>query len=384
MIGLAHLLTHPEPLSVWVVEGVLVVAPAALIVYGGRWIATRSLNRADRWIVAGWALGGAGVAVGLVAGYVLSEQLSGGLVTESGQLLVFGALGGSLVALLAVISTQWHYRVPDAVHPEAGSADASGVESSRTLTRREFIDVESRIPGVRLLVLAVGVYREEGARSLAASSRRFVNRTLVDLGLLRQRPYHERKRTDSDDRWEMIAPTLAATDETALDIGCASGFFTAKLADEGLSVTGIDVDEGRIETAKRTWEGREGIEFAVRRLDPENVSELPSVDVVLLLTVYHHWCDHFGRESAEGMLRELATRSTRIVFEPPGEASDRFPLVGDRPLGDDESIVEYYSALLISILDERVEVEYLGETEYRPHVRRTDPVFLIDCEDYAV
>jgi hypothetical protein len=113
LIGIVYLLANPEPLSVWVLEGVLVVTSAAIMVYGGYWITTYSLDYADRWIVAGWALGGGAIAVALVAGYVLSERFSGGLVTEAGQLVLFGALGGSLVALLTAMSIERRYNVPD-------------------------------------------------------------------------------------------------------------------------------------------------------------------------------------------------------------------------------------------------------------------------------
>jgi SAM-dependent methyltransferase len=385
LIGLAYLITHPEPPLIWSIEAILVIVPAALIVYGGYWIANHPLDRSARWIVAGWALGGALIADVFVAGYVLSEQFSGGLVTESGQLVLFGAFGGSLVSLFAAISTQYRYHVPDVARSDEGGANAERIaSSSRTTVRRELSDIGSRIEILGLAIAAAGVYREEGIRSVVVSARRSIVRRLVDMGLLRQRPYHERKRTDSEDRWEMIVPHLPETDETALDIGCASGFFAARLADEGLSTTGIDVDRDRIETARRIYDGKEGVEFDVRHLDPRTVSELPTVDVVLLLTVYHHWCDNFGRENAEDMLRELASNSKKILFEPPGEASHRFQFVGERPLADDESIIDYYSSLLMSIFDERVEVTYLGETEYPSDATRTDPVFLIDCREYTI
>jgi hypothetical protein len=123
VIGLLYVLTHPEPLSIWILEGILIIVPAAIIVYGGYWIATRPLDRVDRWIAAGWAFSGAVIALGLAIGYVLSEQLSGGLVTESGQLIVFGALGGSLIALLTVMSTQRRYHIPDVAY---ANEDATG------------------------------------------------------------------------------------------------------------------------------------------------------------------------------------------------------------------------------------------------------------------
>jgi hypothetical protein len=136
VIGLAHVITHPEPLPVWILEGVLVTATAAIIVYGGYWIATHSLGRTDRWIVAGWTLCGAAVAVAFVAGFVLSERLSGGLVTEAGQLLIFGALGGSVVALLAVISTQRRHHVPTVARPDEEWDDPAGSGSPSQSTGR--------------------------------------------------------------------------------------------------------------------------------------------------------------------------------------------------------------------------------------------------------
>jgi hypothetical protein len=138
------MITHPEPLPVWLLEGVLVIMAAAIIVCGGYWIATYSVDRVDRWIVAVWTVSGAVIAVAFVAGYVLSEQLSGGLVTESGQLVIFGALGGSVVALLAVISTQRRHYVPDATYPGEDWADAAGSDSSSRTTRwRELADIGS-------------------------------------------------------------------------------------------------------------------------------------------------------------------------------------------------------------------------------------------------
>lgn len=50
----------------------------------------------------------------------------------------------------------------------------------------------------------------------------------------------------------MIVPKLVETDTTALDIGCEGGFLTAKLRDEGLSMTGIDIDQDWIKTAKHS------------------------------------------------------------------------------------------------------------------------------------
>ena len=131
-IGLIHMVFYPEPLPVWVLEGVFVIASAAIIVYGGYWIASHALDRTDRWIAAGWTVGGAAIAVAFSVGFILSEELSGGVITESGQLVIFAALGGSVVALLVVISTQRRYHGPAATYFNEDWVNANGLESTGT------------------------------------------------------------------------------------------------------------------------------------------------------------------------------------------------------------------------------------------------------------
>lgn len=84
------------------------------------------------------------------------------------------------------------------------------------------------------------------------------------------------------------------------------------------------------------------------------------------------------------MLRELATKSNKIFFEPPTEISFRFQFVDERPIAGDESIAEYYSSLLMSIFDGRVEVKCLGKAEYPSDATQTVLLFLIDCRDYTM
>lgn len=207
LLGLAYLLTHPEPLAIWILEGVLVVVSSAIIVYGGYWIATHPLDRADRWIVAGWAIAGAVIADVFVAGYVLSEQFSGGLVTESAQLVLFGALGGSLVALLAVISVQHRYHVPDAAYPGEGWEDVEGSGSSPgTTVRRELSEIVSRIPFSKLLIVIRYRLLEFGAKGT-------IGRTFVYF-LFKYRYSYNRRRLST----RQTVPTMTYVDPTEIQL----------------------------------------------------------------------------------------------------------------------------------------------------------------------
>jgi len=106
LLGIIYLVTHPEPLSIRVFEGAIVAGPTACLVYGGYWIATRSSERSDRRLAAGWTLASA-----VITGYVLSEQFGGAAVTEVQQLALFGASSGAFVAFFTVISIQFQSQV---------------------------------------------------------------------------------------------------------------------------------------------------------------------------------------------------------------------------------------------------------------------------------
>ncbi|MDG5821714.1 hypothetical protein [Natronococcus sp. A-GB7] len=107
--GLAYVITHPEPMAVWLTELALVSLPAAAIVSGGYWVAKHRLPREEKWNIAKWCLAGAVVAGLLVVGYIGAEQIGGETVLNPELLVILGALGGSLVALFASVSTERRY-----------------------------------------------------------------------------------------------------------------------------------------------------------------------------------------------------------------------------------------------------------------------------------
>lgn len=169
-----------------------------------------------------------------------------------------------------------------------------------------------------------------------------------------------------------------------MDIGCADGFFTRKISEKGYFTIGIDNSADRVENAKKRHKNKENITFVEKTITPENISNLPSTDIVLLLTVFHHWCGEFGNTQAEEMLRSLAENSEKIIFEPPGtEASNFSKISGERPVDSNMSVEKYYDTLLTEIFPDEVDINYLGETEYNPATTRTDPIYVISCSEYG-
>lgn len=245
---------------------------------------------------------------------------------------------------------------------------------------------------VRLIKRAIRIFEEQGPWRLAISGTSFVMRPVSDmlisvgiwLKLLSHKSYNELNRTDSDFRWSIIEPHLKSGEGSCLDIGCADGFFSAKAAVLGLYTIGIDNSAFRIDNARKIHRNVAKCMFMCESITPQNIGKLPKTDVVLLMTVFHHWCDAFGNESAKEMMRTLATNSRKMVFEPPGTEAGNFYKIGnERPPIPHQSSIQYYEDLLEEIYDGSVTIKLLGQTQYNPSVNRTDPIFLIDCDNYA-
>ncbi|MGN7613107.1 class I SAM-dependent methyltransferase [Magnetococcales bacterium HHB-1] len=105
---------------------------------------------------------------------------------------------------------------------------------------------------------------------------------------------------------------------SSLDIGCNIGFFTLNIAKRGGLCIGIDIGRNEIMTAQSlvTQLNRGNATFAQMALNRSNISSLPQSDLVIFMSVYHHWVRHFGRDTADDMTQHLADKAGRFfVFE---------------------------------------------------------------------
>jgi 2-polyprenyl-3-methyl-5-hydroxy-6-metoxy-1,4-benzoquinol methylase len=76
--------------------------------------------------------------------------------------------------------------------------------------------------------------------------------------------------TTDDPRWNLnihyqraVLEALPAGARTALDVGCGDGLLTFDLADRGLEVTGLDVDEASIHRARSDQRAGDKTHFLV-------------------------------------------------------------------------------------------------------------------------
>jgi SAM-dependent methyltransferase len=140
-------------------------------------------------------------------------------------------------------------------------------------------------------------------------------------------------------RLRLIENHVDFTDKTVLDLGCSSGFFTFSAAARARTVIGVDADEHlinrNIETARE--HGFTNVSFHCRAIDTSLLDELPQVNIVLFLSVFHHmiaesatypW--NAGRDAAgtTDLLRRICRLGDTVVFEM-GQPGEGFPWCED-------------------------------------------------------
>lgn len=182
---------------------------------------------------------------------------------------------------------------------------------------------------------------------------------------------YQTKRTDADERWELISARIDPDARNAVDLGCNRGAITRRAAEMGLFAIGIDVDDVNVRTARLTTE-LPNCHYFGRELGPDDVAALPSFDVTFLLAVYHHWGRQYGWEQAETMLRTLSTSTGQLFVETPNDLNSVPTEPIDEPVDDREAIHRYFAAVL-----PEADVDFVGETDWIVEADRTDLIFEI-------
>lgn len=140
-------------------------------------------------------------------------------------------------------------------------------------------------------------------------------------------------------RWAAMEPYVPRKG-SALDVGCQNGWFTHKLAERGLVSLGVDSHPRDVRVARYLgdWNDLDGLAFARMEVTPETARALPSFDVVLCLSVFHHLVRFHNLEYATATMRALADNTRdRLFFETgqPNETSMKWAgelaFMGDEP-----------------------------------------------------
>ncbi|MEM3104718.1 MAG: methyltransferase domain-containing protein [Candidatus Bathyarchaeia archaeon] len=115
-------------------------------------------------------------------------------------------------------------------------------------------------------------------------------------------------------------------EKTVLDLGCSGGYFSFRLSESARYVLGVDADEEiikrNIEIAEK--QGYRNVTFIHAMITPELIESLPSFDVTLFLSVFHHmltaseaydWNKGYAADQALRVVATLREKTNVLVFE---------------------------------------------------------------------
>lgn len=134
---------------------------------------------------------------------------------------------------------------------------------------------------------------------------------------------HKAKRSAGTiERWDIIEKRIEGTDiKTALDVGCQVGFFSLALAAKGIPTLGVDSEDRFVRIARYVARKTktENIGFLAMLVSPDTVNLLPEADLVLVLSIWHHWVRSFGIERATEILERIWGQCRTTMFFETGE-----------------------------------------------------------------
>ena len=159
-------------------------------------------------------------------------------------------------------------------------------------------------------------------------------RTLLKGIALRVRPYqpvtiggHQiaAARRPCVARAESTLNELSAADvETAVDHGCAEGYFVRRCAEQGIMSIEVETDGPRLLLAQvsLTVDRVEGFGFIRQHIEQDNVDRLPSADATLSLSLMHHFMAKYGVDYARAMLTRIREKTRKVLIFEMGQADE--------------------------------------------------------------
>lgn len=132
-----------------------------------------------------------------------------------------------------------------------------------------------------------------------------------------------RRGIGTEDRWDAISSAISDTPIwSALDIGSNAGFFSFKTGQNNIPTIGVEMDDRLLRIARYTAKrlNTDNVSFLGMVVNNRNVHLLPTVDLVLLLSVWHHWVQNFHLDAATELLATIWSKCRSSLFFESGES----------------------------------------------------------------
>lgn len=183
--------------------------------------------------------------------------------------------------------------------------------------------------------------------------------------LIKRKESYQDKR-DNEKNWQMICEELDDAGNL-LDVACNAGYYSIKAAEKGVWGFGFDISADSLKTAKKRAEERNlsNVVFSQMALDPNNVLVLPDFDVVLCLSVFHHFVRLYGEDDAKSILVRLFSKSKKKMFLQIPSKIGKYTKDFSVDFCGNEQLIRRYVKNIFKDID-GCRVDYIGKNVEKP------------------
>lgn len=152
-------------------------------------------------------------------------------------------------------------------------------------------------------------------------------------------------------RWDAFRPRLGSLGiRTVVDVGCNAGYYPISLGLEGFAAVGVEPDPKLFRLLRYSIHrlGLDRVGALDLAITPLTVRMLPTGDLMIFLSVWHHLVRAHGLDDATRLLEEIWARSERAMLFETGETEIPghygLPDFGDDPAGWIKGFLERHCA----------------------------------------
>ena len=163
-------------------------------------------------------------------------------------------------------------------------------------------------------------------------------------------------------RWDAIRQVVEEERvSTVVDIGCNVGYFSIKIAQQGVPVVGIEAEPKYFRTFLMGVKQLRlpNASLMVLKITPKTTPLLPNADCVLFMSVWHHLVRAYGLDAATQILRTIWARTQKVMVFETGE--NEMPLSFGLPVMSPNPAIFLHDYL--RDICEAAEVQNLGKHE---------------------
>lgn len=106
-----------------------------------------------------------------------------------------------------------------------------------------------------------------------------------------------------------------------LDIGCNTGYFSSEISKLGIFTIGLESELKNVIVAESQYSASNLI-FKQFNLDKDSAKMLPKADIILFLSVFHHFVKNYGKDNAVLILKKLASKCNKQFFFETGQPDE--------------------------------------------------------------